>query len=78
MSSVVSKKHSNPSEPEKNAEDLEESNHQPSRAVTSHLQLKPAHSAGTLDKEVALRRIRRRKRVNKIKKAWADDAFAAP
>lgn len=70
MSSVVSKKHPNSSEPEKNAEDQGEISHQPSRGVTTHLYLKPAaQSAGTLDKEVVLRRIRHRRRVNKVKKA---------
>lgn len=37
--------------------------------VTSHLQLKcdPNNKTGTLDKEVVLRRIRQRKRVNKLR-----------
>ncbi|CAI9116634.1 OLC1v1017831C1 [Oldenlandia corymbosa var. corymbosa] len=38
--------------------------------VTSHLYLKPTHAAGTLDREVVLRRIRHRKRVNNVKKAF--------
>lgn len=35
--------------------------------VTSHLCIRPMHSTQTLDKEVVLRRIRQRKRVNKVK-----------
>uniref|UniRef100_A0A2N9G0R5 Uncharacterized protein n=1 Tax=Fagus sylvatica TaxID=28930 RepID=A0A2N9G0R5_FAGSY len=35
--------------------------------VTSHLYIKPTHSTQPLDKEVVLRRIRQRKRVNKVK-----------
>lgn len=73
MSSVVSDKHpkSNSSEPEKSAEDQEEIIDQQTNPnlVTSHLYLKPAHSTGTLDKEVVLRRIRHRKGVNNVKKA---------
>lgn len=37
--------------------------------VTSHVLLKPAHSNQTLDKEVVLRRIRQRKRHNKVRAA---------
>lgn len=37
--------------------------------VTSHLCIKPAHSNQPLDKEVVLRRIRLRKRVNKVRAA---------
>ncbi|KAF5740729.1 hypothetical protein HS088_TW11G00807 [Tripterygium wilfordii] len=40
-----------------------------SNSVTTHLYLKPAHTTQTLDREVVLRRIRNRKRVNKIKAA---------
>jgi hypothetical protein len=34
---------------------------------TSHLYIKPTHSTQTMDKEAVLRRIRQRKRVNKVK-----------
>ncbi|KAL8029951.1 hypothetical protein ABFX02_14G255800 [Erythranthe guttata] len=37
--------------------------------VTSHIYLKPAHRTGNLDKAVVLRRIRHRKRINKVKAA---------
>ncbi|KAH6756542.1 hypothetical protein C2S52_010097 [Perilla frutescens var. hirtella] len=37
--------------------------------ISSQLYLKPAHTTGTLDKAVVLRRIRHRKRVNKVKSA---------
>ncbi|KDP38441.1 hypothetical protein JCGZ_04366 [Jatropha curcas] len=36
-------------------------------AVTSHVYLKPAHRNETLDKEMVLRRIRQRKRHNKVR-----------
>ncbi|GKV29826.1 hypothetical protein SLEP1_g38718 [Rubroshorea leprosula] len=39
-----------------------------SSAVTSHLYIKPTHPEKTLDKEVVLRKIRQRKRVNNVKK----------
>ncbi|KAL5704983.1 hypothetical protein ACHQM5_023338 [Ranunculus cassubicifolius] len=35
--------------------------------ITSQLHLKPTHTTGTLDKEVILRRIRQRKRVNQVR-----------
>ncbi|KAF8405098.1 hypothetical protein HHK36_009996 [Tetracentron sinense] len=37
--------------------------------VTTHLYLKPTNSSETLDKDVVLRRIRQRKRVNKFRSA---------
>lgn len=48
-----------------------EEDHQEEEAeiISSHLYLKPAHARGTLDKAVVLRRIRHRKRVNKVKSA---------
>ncbi|EOY14649.1 Uncharacterized protein TCM_033960 [Theobroma cacao] len=67
------------SEPEKNiiikddddnnncAEDQEEQENMD--YVTSHLHMKPSHSKQTLDKEVVLRRIRHRKRMNNVKSA---------
>lgn len=44
-----------------------ETHHQ--NVVTSHLLIKPTHSTQPLDKEVVLRRIRQRKRVNKLRAA---------
>ncbi|KAL9143718.1 hypothetical protein ABFS82_14G252500 [Erythranthe guttata] len=37
--------------------------------ISSHMHLKPAHRTGNLDKAVVLRRIRHRKRINKVKAA---------
>ncbi|XVF36188.1 hypothetical protein REPUB_Repub19eG0036600 [Reevesia pubescens] len=48
------------------AEDDQEEQEQ-MESVTSHLYIKPSHSKQTLDKEVVLRRIRHRKRMNNIK-----------
>lgn len=48
--------------------------------VTSHLHIKPTDPTQTLDKEVVLRRIRQRKRVNKWKamvQALVSSAFSA-
>lgn len=71
MCSLVSEKQLNSnSEVEKHKEEdqQEEENHL-AGFVTSHLYLKPAHKTGTLDQAVVLRRIRHRKRVNKVKSA---------
>ncbi|CAN0922143.1 hypothetical protein LINGRAHAP2_LOCUS32939 [Linum grandiflorum] len=38
----------------------------PPTAISSQVHLKPTHTPGTLDKEVVLRRIRQRKRMNKV------------
>ncbi|PIA52427.1 hypothetical protein AQUCO_01000358v1 [Aquilegia coerulea] len=35
--------------------------------ITSHLYLKPSHTTESIDKDVVLRRIRNRKRVNKVR-----------
>lgn len=37
--------------------------------VSTHLYVRPVHSSQALDKEVVLRRIRQRKRVNKVRAA---------
>ncbi|KAK1395704.1 hypothetical protein POM88_005567 [Heracleum sosnowskyi] len=57
MSWLISKK---PEQDEENKKNM---------IVTSHLQLKvdPNNKTGTLDKEVVLRRIRQRKRVNRFR-----------
>ncbi|CAN1194335.1 hypothetical protein LINPERPRIM_LOCUS15151 [Linum perenne] len=62
MSSTVAKNQST-----RSAEDHEEGDEEimPS-SVSSHVCLKPAHAPGTLDKEMVLRRIRQRKRMNKV------------
>ncbi|KAL0366151.1 UNVERIFIED_CONTAM: hypothetical protein Sradi_3505200 [Sesamum radiatum] len=57
----------NNSEVAQNKDQDDEEN--PAALVTSHLYLKPPHATGTLDKAVVLRRIRHRKRVNKVKSA---------
>ncbi|CBI19614.3 unnamed protein product, partial [Vitis vinifera] len=77
MSFLVSKPQPSSSDSEKitNSDDREDSD--TLLTVTSYLHLKPAQSSQTLDKDLVLRRIRHRKRVNKEKK-WVDDAFAAP
>lgn len=67
MCSLLAKKQPNiNSQVEKNKE---EDQQEEDGVVSSHLYLKPAHTTGTLDKAVVLRRIRHRKRVNKLKSA---------
>lgn len=67
-SSVSRKDLSNISETkDKKEDDEQEENENPS--ITTHLSLKRCHTGDTLDKNVVLRRIRHRKRVNKIKSA---------
>ncbi|MBA0777060.1 hypothetical protein Gotri_005127 [Gossypium trilobum] len=39
-------------------------------AITSHLYIKPSHSKQTLDKDMVLRRIRHRKRMNNFRSAF--------
>ncbi|KAL2242052.1 UNVERIFIED_CONTAM: hypothetical protein Sindi_0323200 [Sesamum indicum] len=69
MCSLLPQKHpiTDNSEVAQNKDQDDEDN--PAGLVTSHLYLKPAHATGTLDKAVVLRRIRHRKRVNKVKSA---------
>ncbi|KAJ9186649.1 hypothetical protein P3X46_002196 [Hevea brasiliensis] len=75
MSSLVSKSQPTLSEAENNTnnnnsrEDEEDPEILSAVTVTSHVRLKPAHSTQTLDKEVVLRRIRQRKRHNKVRAA---------
>lgn len=52
----------------KNTEELDQQE-ESDQLVSSHLYLKPAHATGTLNKAVVLRRIRHRKRVNRVKSA---------
>lgn len=54
---------------EKNTEESDQQEEEGLSNISSHLYLKPAHATGTLDKAVVLRRIRHRKRVNKVKSA---------
>ncbi|OMO87662.1 hypothetical protein CCACVL1_08841 [Corchorus capsularis] len=49
------------------AEDQEEQENMENNYVSSHLYIKPSHSKQALDKEVVLRRIRHRKRMNNVK-----------
>ncbi|OMO74965.1 hypothetical protein COLO4_26398 [Corchorus olitorius] len=49
------------------AEDQEEQENNMENYVSSHLYIKPSHSKQNLDKEVVLRRIRHRKRMNNVK-----------
>ncbi|XAR61823.1 hypothetical protein NMG60_11016347 [Bertholletia excelsa] len=74
MSSIVSKNQQPLSEL---SENIDESNNNtqdreefegPGR-VSSHVYLKPAHSAETLDEAVVLRRIKHRKRMNRVRTA---------
>lgn len=50
-----------------NAEDQDEPESQ--NIVTSHVYLKPTHTSQSLDKETVLRRIRHRKRMDKVRNA---------
>ncbi|PIN19109.1 hypothetical protein CDL12_08220 [Handroanthus impetiginosus] len=75
MCSAVSKKQPNSTNPEAAQEENELQEQE--NPVTSHLYLKPAHTTGTLDKTVVLRRIRHRKRVNKVKSA-VQALFSSP
>lgn len=61
MSWTISKKPKDEEEKEENSND----NHNPS--ISTHLYLKPVHTTGTLDKQVVLRRIRHRKRLNNLR-----------
>ncbi|KAJ8772618.1 hypothetical protein K2173_027795 [Erythroxylum novogranatense] len=45
----------------------DQENQETGNSVTSHVSIKPTHSSGTLDREVVLRRIRQRKRANKVR-----------
>ncbi|KAL6317950.1 hypothetical protein AAG906_030997 [Vitis piasezkii] len=67
MSFLVSKPRPSSSDYEKitHSDDREDSDTLPT--VTSYLHLKPAQSSQTLDKDLVLRRIRHRKRVNKVR-----------
>lgn len=76
MSSMVCK--SQPSEPTVDSKDetmivinspavdQEDPEAETQNPFTSHLYIKPKHSTQTMDKEAVLRRIRQRKRVNKV------------
>ncbi|CAA0812641.1 Unknown protein [Striga hermonthica] len=68
MCSTISEKQTKTSQLEEDDQPQEGSNSLAGR-VTSHLHLKPVHTTGTLDKAVVLRRIRHRKRVNRVKSA---------
>ncbi|KAH7524031.1 hypothetical protein FEM48_Zijuj06G0075200 [Ziziphus jujuba var. spinosa] len=65
--------------PNNNNNNMVEEQEDPSETkekVTSHIYIKPAHSIQPWDKEVVLRRIRQRKRVNKVRAAL--QAFLSP
>lgn len=66
---VVPKKETQSDVAETNTEELEDSSTNNNDAVSSHLFLRPTHTTETLDKDVVLRRIRHRKRVNSVKSA---------
>ncbi|GER29980.1 LPS-assembly protein LptD [Striga asiatica] len=68
MCSIISEKQTKTSQIEEDEQPQEGLNSLAGH-VTSHLYLKPAHTTGTLDKAVVLRRIRHRKRVNRVKSA---------
>ena len=65
MASIISKNKNNN---ENNPENLTEETGNPS-LVSTHIYLKPPHSTETLEKQVVLRRIRHRKRINKVRTA---------
>ncbi|KAH7567335.1 hypothetical protein ACOSP7_010831 [Xanthoceras sorbifolium] len=65
MASLVPKNQSTPTET--NTEDQEDP--ESSNSVSSHLYLRPIHTSETLDKDAVLRRIRHRKRLNKVRNA---------
>ncbi|KAJ4841067.1 hypothetical protein Tsubulata_023576 [Turnera subulata] len=70
MSPLVSKPQPDLSKAENishNKQQEEEDQESTETTVSSHVHLKPAHSIGTLDKEEVLRRIRQRKRANKVR-----------
>ncbi|KAI3460272.1 hypothetical protein Pfo_016935 [Paulownia fortunei] len=69
MCSLLSKKQPNSNSEIGNNKEEDQQEEENPGLVTSHLYLKPAHTTGTLDKAVVLRRIRHRKRVNKVKSA---------
>ncbi|KAK8601196.1 hypothetical protein V6N13_059079 [Hibiscus sabdariffa] len=53
----------------KSAEEEQEEVESSSISISSHLYIKPSHSKQTLDKQVVLRRIRHRKRMNDFRSA---------
>lgn len=71
MSSLACKTQSAPPESEKNISNATTSEDQEDpeifNSVTSFVYIKPAHSTKTRDKEEVLRRIRQRKRANKVR-----------
>ncbi|CAI9763683.1 unnamed protein product [Fraxinus pennsylvanica] len=67
--SVSRKDLSDISETKDKKEDETEQEENENLSITTHLYLKPCHTSDTLDKNVVLRRIRHRKRVNKVKSA---------
>ncbi|KAK3231519.1 hypothetical protein Dsin_003400 [Dipteronia sinensis] len=62
MASMVPKK-------QNSHEEDQEVNQESLNYVSSHLYLRPTHTSETLDKDVVLRRIRHRKRLNKVRNA---------
>ncbi|KAF3446252.1 hypothetical protein FNV43_RR11431 [Rhamnella rubrinervis] len=76
MSSMVSKTQTNSREAKAIVTNDMVQEPETQNPVTSHLYIKPTHSTEPLDKEVVLRRIRRRKRVNKLRAAL--EAFFSP
>ncbi|KAJ4701850.1 Histone-lysine N-methyltransferase [Melia azedarach] len=72
MTERISKNEPTLAEPDSNSinEDQEEQENLNSSYITSHLYLRPIHnSQTTLDRDAVLRRIRHRKRMNKVRNA---------
>ncbi|BFG17871.1 hypothetical protein CerSpe_041450 [Prunus speciosa] len=52
--------------------------HSISNYVSSHVHIKPTHTSQPLDKDVVLRRIRQRKRVNRVRAALQALLISSP
>ncbi|CAB4265797.1 unnamed protein product [Prunus armeniaca] len=59
-------------------EDPAATHHGHSNYVSSHVHIKPTHTSQPLDKDVVLRRIRQRKRVNRVRAALQALLISSP